>query len=187
MKWYEALIDPSPVINKLYEESVLQLRKGDVKRVKRVREQALKIAYKGVDKKGIIHFTCTSGTVKGKFYNISIQLKDLEEAKKLIIDNKPLSNRDIVKLAISGDIAIHCSCPDFKYRFTYMAWSKGYGLLRETRYPKITNRYLKGTVCKHSIAVLNAFPMYFMSIQSDLTKRGFLHKPLAKKQKRKSK
>lgn len=185
--WLKNLVNPSIVIDKLYEESVKQLKRDNWGRAKRAKDQHLKISYRGIDKEGKIHFTCTSGTTKGKYYNVTVFLKDLNDAKTLIIDDKPLSNRDIMKLAMSGDISIHCSCPDFRYRFSYLAWTRGYGLVKETRFPKIRNRFLMGTVCKHSIAVLNAFPMYFTTIQSDLLKRGILVKQTPIKRTSKSK
>lgn len=53
-------------------------------------------------------------------------------------------------------IQVRCSCPDFKYRYAYMATIKNYGLdTNETRPAKITNPKNQGGLCKHIARVLN--------------------------------
>lgn len=54
-------------------------------------------------------------------------------------------------------IQVVCDCPDFKYRFAYMATQKGYGLdTHEDRPANITNPRSKGGLCKHIMRVVNA-------------------------------
>ena len=56
----------------------------------------------------------------------------------------------------NADIKLSCDCPDFLYGgFAYIAHKLGYGLISETRPPNVRNRTLKGTVCKHLLAVLD--------------------------------
>lgn len=53
-------------------------------------------------------------------------------------------------------IQVNCSCPDFKYRYAYMATVKNYGLdTEEIRPASRTNPNNKGGVCKHIARVLN--------------------------------
>lgn len=53
-------------------------------------------------------------------------------------------------------IQVNCSCPDFKYRYAYMATAKKYGLdTDETRPATHTNPKSKGGMCKHIVRVLN--------------------------------
>lgn len=56
------------------------------------------------------------------------------------------------------NVKVYCDCSDFLYGgFAYIAHRLGYGLITETRPPLKRNRNLKGTVCKHLIAVLEMF------------------------------
>lgn len=181
MKWLELSANLGRDIEKLYEASTKQLRVNTWNRAERAKSQKLKIKYMGVNKKGVIWFKVTSGTIPGKWYDITIELKDFKEAKEMILDDKPLTNRQILQLSMSGDIAVHCTCPDFKYRFSYLAWAKGYGIMRETRFPKVRNRRLQGTTCKHLQATFNGFNFYFSSILSDFIKQGLLESKAKKK------
>ena len=53
-------------------------------------------------------------------------------------------------------IQVNCACPDFKYRYAYMATVKKYGLdTTETRPATHTNPDNKGGMCKHIAKVLN--------------------------------
>lgn len=167
--FYDVDLLPDKFTNKMYEDNFKTLKQNSNK-ADLVHKQKLLIKYQGVDKQGLIHFTCGSYSRKGKNHNIIIKLLDFEEAKK--ISNK---NKDIMNLAVYGDIAVYCSCESFLYHgFKYMAWTRGYGLSREVRFPKVKNPYLQGTVCKHLIAVFNALPFYQTSFIKDFKSKGLL-------------
>ena len=54
------------------------------------------------------------------------------------------------------DIKVDCTCPDFKYRFAYMATKLGYKYGKpENREAKITNPNDYGSICKHLISMLS--------------------------------
>ena len=54
-------------------------------------------------------------------------------------------------------IQVSCTCPDFMYRYAYMATLKGYGLnTNETRPATQRNPKNKGGLCKHIMKVINA-------------------------------
>lgn len=54
------------------------------------------------------------------------------------------------------DIKVDCSCPDFKYRFAYMATKLKYKYGKpENRPAKITNPHDYGSMCKHLISMLS--------------------------------
>ena len=114
------------------------------------------------------------------YCEVTIKLLDLEDAKKLLIDGKQLNTTQVLQLAMSGDIELHCTCPDFKYRFSYLAFNNKYGFFKETRFPKKRNPELKGCACKHCYSALKVLPMHFKSIQSDLMKRKILMNPKVK-------
>ena len=170
---------PAHTIKKLYEKSYKELYKiFDKARIQRSKK--CKAHYYGVTKQGLITFKVDSQYTPGKQYLVTIKLLDLEEASKLVIDGKPLNTTQVLQLAMSGDIEIHCTCEDFKYRFSYLAFNNKYGFFKETRFPKSRNPQLKGCACKHVYAALKIMPMYFKDIQSDLMKRKLLLNPKQK-------
>jgi hypothetical protein len=53
------------------------------------------------------------------------------------------------------DVLVYCDCPAFLYRgFAYIATKMGFAIKRENRPPRIRNPRLRGSVCKHLVAVL---------------------------------
>ena len=170
---------PLNTIKKLYEKSYKELYKlYDSARIKRSKN--CKATYVKTLKDGTIVFKVTSETIPGKTYDVSIRLKDLEEAKKLIIDGKPLNTTQVLQLALSGDVEIHCTCPDFKYRFAYIAFNNKYGFFKETRFPKKRNPEMKGCACKHTYSALKILPLFFKTIQSDMINKKILMNPKTK-------
>lgn len=170
---------PFHTIKKLYEKSYKELYKlFDKARIER--SSKCKASYAGITKTGDILFRVTSQYTKGKTYTVTVRLLDLEDAKKLLIDGKQLNTTQVLQLAMSGDIEIHCTCPDFKYRFSYLAFNNKYGFFKETRFPKKRNPELKGCACKHCYSALKILPLHFKSIQSDLMKRKILMNPKTK-------
>ena len=75
--------------------------------------------------------------------------------------SRELSFSDVSKAAIVGfnkdDVFIHCSCPDFKYRFNYFVTRNNYNSgTPETRPSNITNpNDSLGSGCKHILLVMN--------------------------------
>jgi hypothetical protein len=92
----------------------------------------------------------------GKKYEITV---DLSEHKGL---QKDMNQHEAVQLAVeAGDIKTHCNCPDFLYGgFKYMADELSYGTRTEKRFPGINNPDLEGSVCKHTLAVLEGLNGY---------------------------
>lgn len=55
----------------------------------------------------------------------------------------------------SADVQVACTCPDFAFRFAYVATSRGYGFdTNETRPAPIRNPRNKEGVCKHIMKIL---------------------------------
>ena len=161
----EELDNPKLLLEKSYKE----LQSLTLPQISaRAKSQSLSVSYKGISKEGVIHFQCSSGTHPGKYYNQYIKLLDLPF---LLKDRKDYKDRDLVNLAVFGDIAVYCDDPSFKYYgWQYMTYLNGCGLKREVRYPSMKNPYLKGSICKHLFAVFNAFPMYINSFVKDFRK-----------------
>ena len=85
----------------------------------------------------------------------------LDELKTLLRNGQPIQLRDIVRaLVISfnkDDVYIHCTCPDWQYRFAYFATKKDINSgSPELRPSDITNPEDNlGDGCKHVMLVLN--------------------------------
>ena len=85
----------------------------------------------------------------------------LEILRDNLEPGEEINFRDISRAAIIGfnrdDVFIHCSCPDFKYRFNYYATRNNINSgTPETRPSKITNPTDSlGSGCKHVLLVLN--------------------------------
>ena len=165
----EELDNPKLLLEKSYKE----LQSLTLPQISaRAKSQSLSVSYKGISKEGVIHFQCSSGTHPGKFYNQYIKLLDLPF---LLKDRKDYKDRDLVNLAVFGDIAVYCDDPSFKYYgWQYFTYLNGCGLKREVRYPSMKNPYLKGALCKHLVAVFNAFPMYINSFVKDFRRAKIL-------------
>lgn len=78
-------------------------------------------------------------------YSVTIQFKDFNQ----IIDNLEETLRVKVKKLFQGELGLHCSCPSFKYRYNYVANSKGSGIKSEVRPASETNPNDIGIGCKH--------------------------------------
>ena len=144
----------------------------DSKRRARAKNKVNRITvrYEGVThSRGWIKFSTNSQTIKGKRYTQYIKLKEAKDMRKFHEFNK----REIIRLFMSGDIQVWCSCKDFQYRFKHMAYGLGYGIFKENRFPAITNPKLEGSVCKHLICVLQTFPMNHFSIERDMLKTKY--------------
>lgn len=163
---------PDVIPGKMYEATLKELRAECLPQVRnRVKTQKLKTKLVKVDKKGVIHFTTTSGTYPYKTWNQEIILLDLEEA---IRNRGSLKDKDIVNLAIFGNIKVHCNDDSFRYYWSYVAWVKGYGIYREVRYPKVRNPNLKGSICKHLALVLQVLPLHINQLVKMYRKVGIL-------------
>lgn len=80
---------------------------------------------------------------------------EAEKNQNYQIDTKGITAA--IMNSIDGmDIKVDCTCPDFKYRFAYMATKLGYKYGKpENREAKITNPNDYGSICKHLISMLS--------------------------------
>lgn len=155
-------------INEMTQREIL--RGVDSKRLERSKKLTTK--YIGVTpKKGWIKFITNSQYLPGVKY---IQYIELAEAKDIKYF-KEFKKQDIIRLFMSGDIKLFCSCPDFKYRHAYQAYQMGYGIRKENRFPKIVNRNLEGSCCKHLIVVLSSIMFNWSSIAKDMRRTKFFN------------
>ena len=78
----------------------------------------------------------------------------------------------LVNMAImQGDIRCSCTCPSWIYSGSkYIGTQLGYAYGgKETRFPRIKNPQLKGSVCKHLYVVLKALPFQKFGIASQIS------------------
>jgi len=129
------------------------LSRADIER--RRRSRAYSVFYDGFDKgKGVFSFT-----VSGRDnYKVSVQIEP-KSWKLMAKEFKDLSNDEVIESFRENrnklDILVHCECADFLYGgFAYIATKMGYAIKKETRPPIVRNKRLRGSVCKHLIAVL---------------------------------
>lgn len=153
-------------INEATRKQILTM--ADKARIARAKKMTT--VYNGVRKtSGLIQFTTNSQTLRYKKYTQLIKLKEAKDMKAF----KEFKERDIVRLFLSGDLQVNCTCKDFKYRYKYLAWHKGFGLYNEKRFPSIRNNQLKGSICKHLIVVLTVINNNWMKIARDMTKTPY--------------
>ena len=88
------------------------------------------------------------------WYNVYVLFEDFYCIGK----DRDIDFEDAIDYAINfGDIHIRCTCPAelyWGYRYLGTELRYLYGIPRESRYPKVRNPNLKGTVCKHEDVVL---------------------------------
>lgn len=86
-----------------------------------------------------------------KKYFVNIRLSDLPVVGKL-----KGTDEEKLDLALSSDIKVNCTCPDFLYGgFKYIGTQLSYSTHRENRPPSVRNPDEEGTVCKHIGHILN--------------------------------
>lgn len=93
-----------------------------------------------------------------------------------IEDDEDMTVKEKVRLALTGDVKISCTCPaylyfGYKYILTQVDANEAHP---ENRFPKIRNPKLKGTMCKHCYTALSVLPMNWNSIARDIENKKFL-------------
>lgn len=163
-------------LDPIYEMTMKQLmtavKDTDPQRV--AKAKPLKSYYLGLNKYGDLMFKTTSGTTPGHYWYQTVRLVDLPKAIELFSREQKITNRDIVSLAVFGDLKLYCNDLSFRYMgWQYMAWNMGYGIVPEERYPSKRNPKLKGAICKHLYNVLSVLPFHTNVIVKDLRRKVF--------------
>lgn len=163
-------------LEELSEMTIHDLKQGadrDIKR--RAKEQNLGTYYQGITSGGVIEYETKAITTEGKStWKQEVKLLELDDALDATkLDN--MSDREIIDLAVNGDVSVWCGCPSFKWHgYQYIAWQLDYGLRRQTHAPDTRNPDRKGTVCKHLYNAFVVMPMHINRIVSDLRDLGIL-------------
>lgn len=159
-----------------YSDLKQKVQLTDPDRIRKAKK--LTIAYLGINRNGDIMFKCSSGTTPGKFWYQTIRLLDLPKAIEEFGKDGTITDKEIVGLAVHGDIAVYCNDPSFKYYgWQWMADQGDYGIEPENRAPTRNNTEHKGALCKHLYLALHVLPFWTNKIVSDLRKQFFRMKP----------
>lgn len=140
----------------------------------KVKKRASKLdlpEYIGITKDYIVHMRVNSATGKGS-YVVKIKLVEYPT----IADMTDITTAEKVRLSLAGDLAIHCTCPAFKW------WGYEYIMTQldsnsssvQNIYPKIRNPKLEGTLCKHSYRAFTRFGSYWKIIAKDIDDKKFI-------------
>lgn len=87
---------------------------------------------------------------------------------------KKITLASLLNLVIMhGNIRIYCTCPSWLYGgYKYMATELDYAYKEvETRFPKIKNPKLLGTLCKHAFVVVKALPYQKFGIEAAIKRK----------------
>jgi len=128
---------------------------------RRLRINEVSLQYDGAYlEDGIINIAFkTTTSKKGTTYNQLIQILDV---------NNKIDKNNLLK-SLKGNLKVDCSCPDYLYKgFKYIGTVKDYAIEDEDIKPIETNPELKGSVCKHLLAILINIEKYVPQILEDL-------------------
>jgi len=126
-----------------------------------------------VDKEGTIIYRTPSYTKDKIVYMQLVKLVDLPTIYMEHKDSKPIDQ--IIKMAIFGDILVHCTDPSWVYwGFKYIGTVDDYAVYPENRPPDINNPGKRGSVCKHLDNVLYTIPFNVAQIGKKMKDNGFL-------------
>lgn len=127
--------------------------------------------YLGITKDYVVHMRVESSTGNGS-YVVRIKLDEYSDLEGL----KDLSTKEKVRLAISGDLSVHCDCPAFKYwGYEYIVTQLGTNSHTDQGiYPEVRNPRLEGILCKHCYRALKIFGKYWSKISKDIEELNFL-------------
>lgn len=127
--------------------------------------------YLGMTEDYTMFFRVPSSTGRGT-YTVRVTLADYPE----IAQDEDLDVREKVRLAITGNLKLHCNCPAFLYYgYDYILSqldARAHG--EENRFPRIKNPHLQGVMCKHCLKVMEAFPYNWTRAASDIQNNRFM-------------
>jgi len=143
--------------------------------------------YTGLDKDNNITFQVTAEDPEANkkagrptSYTTKVRLKDL----KYLIDTnqeegRELTDEEITKMALQGDVAVSCSCPAAKWwGQQYKGTQDDYALDKNDIAPTV--RIPTQPLCKHTILTLTVLPFWYNTIVRDLRSKGLIE-PKGKK------
>lgn len=166
---------------KSYKELKQKTKATDPKRI--AKSKKLTVKYLGLDENNYITFRVTAEDPKANAaagrptsYETKVSLKDLSYVIKENMDEKnPLKDKELVQLAMQGDVSVACDCPASKYwGQQYNGTKQDYSIVKNNIEPTRNRQYQ--TLCKHVVTMLTVMPFWWTSVVRDLRKKGLLSK-----------
>lgn len=117
------------------------------------------------DKKGKQDYSVSLEGFNFETKTFKFQLKDKYDCHLRLPSLKVISrlkgnDKEKLNLALDDEIQVNCSCPDFKYRFRYVADKYDASTKKENRPPDFTNPNYDGAICKHLHSLLRRIESY---------------------------
>lgn len=127
--------------------------------------------YVGITKDYTVLMKVDSSTGKGS-YTVRIKLVEYPA----IANEEDLTTKEKVRLALSGDMKIHCDCPAFRYwGYEYITTQlDANSHTQQYLYPIVRNPKLEGTLCKHCYRAFKSFGSYWSKIAKDLDSQEYI-------------
>lgn len=140
----------------------------------KVKKRAAKLklpTYRGITKDYVVLMDIESSTGNGS-YVVRIKLAEYPELSPM----DDLTTKEKVRLALSGDMKIHCDCPAFRYwGYEYITTQlDSNSHTNQYLYPIVRNPNLEGTLCKHCYRAFKSFGSYWSKIAKDIEEQNFL-------------
>lgn len=129
--------------------------------------------YLGITEDYTIFFRVPSVTTEPSTnYTVKITLVEYPD----IADDEDMTVREKVRLALTGDIKISCTCPAYLYfGYKYITTQVDANASEpENRFPKIKNPKLQGVMCKHCYAAMEVVTRNWTLIAKDISNKKFL-------------
>ncbi len=152
------------ILNEARRTELVQKSEHDPRIERRKNYVKRRYNIKSVDDMYLVNFGDLKCVVEVGDYEITLFVNKFVKSLKVYKDllgkdikfNYDFLRSVVPKIIDASDLKVHCSCPDFKYRFAYWASKKKYkASYLELRPAKITNPDDSlGSACKHVLALL---------------------------------
>lgn len=104
-----------------------------------------------------IYFNVRSYTDSIRILNFIKRVKWMYRQSKYRNSFRKMIDIAITQALVRNDMQVNCTCPDFYYRFSYVATLKNFGFNTNQTIPAtIRNPRNRGSICKHLSRILNA-------------------------------
>ncbi len=153
------------ILNEMKRLEFLKKSEHDPRTKRRIKYLKRKYNIVNVDERKMKKYGHFRVTVEVGNYEIIVMIDSFIKSLRVLTNllgkdaklNYDLLRSALPKLVDSSDLKIHCSCPDFKYRFAYWATKHKYKEgMKERRPAKIRNpKDSLGSACKHVLALFS--------------------------------
>lgn len=167
-------------------EQIKQKSKNqDPRRVQKSRNVTTK--YIGMSEFGILNFKTTSESRPGGYHYQTVQFKDLEPFRKIILSGNEIMPNDIKEQLQKQDVNVWCTDESWAYwAWGHQAYKLDFAyiddripdLKNKLKAPTVNNVRLNGGACKHVISVIDYLkkPFVLYAISEDI-KKYFANQP----------